>query len=111
LNTNLPRGHQWSSCSEDVEQASHLDISPLDKYNQILVFSILAIAFSHSLSPSSFFILPPSSFFLPSSFFSSFFLSFFQQLDNVHPKNWEVVEPAKNYNLVIIGAGTGGYPS
>jgi pyruvate/2-oxoglutarate dehydrogenase complex dihydrolipoamide dehydrogenase (E3) component len=29
-------------------------------------------------------------------------------LENVHPKNWKNPEPAKRYNLVVIGAGTAG---
>ncbi len=29
-------------------------------------------------------------------------------LENVHPKNWKNPEPAKHYNLVVIGAGTAG---
>lgn len=29
-------------------------------------------------------------------------------MDNVHPLNWENPEPLSKYNLVVIGAGTGG---
>lgn len=29
-------------------------------------------------------------------------------LDNVHPREWRDPEPEQRYNLVVIGAGSGG---